>query len=66
MSTPSAPPVAVGDILAVTIDTAGPRGQGIVHLDNFILFVENIATGTKAKVKITHLGRTYANAKRVG
>ncbi len=66
MSTPPAPPVAIGDILSVAIDTAGPHGQGIAHLDNFIIFVENIAVGVKAKVKITHLGRTYANAKRVG
>ena len=66
MAAPNSAPVALGDVLNVTIDTAGPHGQGIVHLENFIIFVQNCPPGAKAKVKITHLGRTYANAQRVG
>lgn len=59
-------PVAVGDVLDVTIEATGGRGDGIAKKDGFVIFVKGASQGQTVKVKITSLGRSSANAEVVG
>lgn len=58
-------PVAVGDVVEVTIESQGARGDGIAKKDNFIIFVKGASKGEVCKVKITEVKRTFANAEKV-
>lgn len=53
-------PVAVGDVVEVTIETQGREGDGIAKVDGFVVFVKNGAKGETCKVKITDVRRTHA------
>ncbi len=59
-------PVDLGQVLEVNIDAQGPHGQGVAHLDEFVIFVTGAKAGQKARVKITKVARTFAEAIRVG
>lgn len=59
-------PVAVGDVFEVTIEATGSKGDGIAKKDGFVIFVKGASQGQTVKVKITSLGRTFANAEVVG
>lgn len=61
----SRPPVDPGDRLKVKIDAQGADGQGIAHLDDFVVFVPNAEVGKEITVIIEKCARTYANARRV-
>jgi predicted RNA-binding protein with TRAM domain len=53
-------PVAVGDIVEVTIQSVGGQGDGIAKKDGFVIFVKGAQKGETCKVKITEVKRTYA------
>lgn len=59
-------PVAVGDVLEVTIEATGSRGDGIAKKDGFVIFVKGASQGQTVKIKITSLSRSSANAEVVG
>jgi 23S rRNA (uracil1939-C5)-methyltransferase len=57
-------PVAVGDVVELTMESQGARGDGIAKKDNFVIFVKGAAKGETCKVKITELKRTFANGEK--
>lgn len=58
-------PVAVGDVLEVTIEATGSRGDGIAKKDGFVIFVKGASQGQTVKVKIVSMGRSSATAEVV-
>lgn len=58
-------PVAVGDVLEVTIDSTGKQGDGITKKDGFVIFVKGASQGQTVKIKIIALGRSSATAEVV-
>jgi predicted RNA-binding protein with TRAM domain len=59
-------PVAVGDVIDVSIEAEGGQGDGIAKVENFVVFVKGAKTGEKCKVKITDVKRTYAVGEKQG
>jgi predicted RNA-binding protein with TRAM domain len=59
-------PVDLGQILSVKVDADGPHGQGVAHIDEFVIFVSGAKMGQQAKIKITKVARTFAQSIRVG
>jgi predicted RNA-binding protein with TRAM domain len=53
-------PVAVGDVVDVTIESQGGQGDGIAKVDGFVVFVKGAQKGETCKVKIADVKRTYA------
>ena len=58
-------PVAAGDILEITIESSGSRGDGIAKKDGFVMFVKCAKKGETCKIKVMEVKRTYATAERV-
>ncbi len=42
-----------GDVLKVKIDGIGKNGDGIAHVDGFVVFVKGARQGSKVKIKVT-------------
>ncbi len=57
-------PVAIGDIVDVTIESQGGQGDGIAKVDGFVIFVKGVKKGESCKVKITDVKRTYGVGER--
>jgi predicted RNA-binding protein with TRAM domain len=53
-------PVEEGRQYEVTIDAEGSKGDGIAHIDGFVVFVNGAKSGAKHKIKITAVRRTFA------
>ena len=58
-------PVEAGKEYVVTIDAKGAKGDGIAHVEGFVIFVAGGIVGEKAKVKITAVKRTFALGEKV-
>ncbi|MDD5337128.1 MAG: TRAM domain-containing protein [Candidatus ainarchaeum sp.] len=58
-------PVSVGDVIDVTIEATGAKGDGIAKKDGFVIFVKGASQGQTVKVKITSMGRSSASAEVV-
>jgi len=58
-------PVDEGKEYVVTIESQGTKGEGIAHVEGFVIFVANAKVGEKAKVRITALKRTFALGEKV-
>jgi len=58
-------PVAVGDVVNVTIESVGGQGDGIAKVEGFVIFVKNAQKGESCKVKIVDVKRTYAVGEKV-
>lgn len=50
-------PVKVGDIVDVTIEAVGEKGDGIAKIKGFVIFVPNAKEGETVKIKITKVLR---------
>lgn len=59
-------PVAVGDIVDLTIEATGSRGDGIAKKEGFVIFVKGAQQGQVVKAKIISVGRSSATAEVVG
>lgn len=59
-------PVEDGEVIKVTIDTAGPAGVGLAHMEEYVLYVHGGVVGATCRVKIRKAHRTYAEAEVVG
>ncbi len=59
-------PVAVGDVVDVTIESVGGQGDGIAKVSGFVVFVKSAKKGETCKVKISEVKRTYAVGEKVG
>lgn len=53
----------INDELTVKIEKLSNLGLGIAKVDGFVIFVENACPGDEAKIVITNVSKTYANAK---
>lgn len=53
-------PVEEGKIYEVTIDAQGAKGDGIAHIEGFVVFIPGAKVGEKVKIKITSVKRTFA------
>jgi predicted RNA-binding protein with TRAM domain len=58
-------PVEEGKEYEVTIDAKGAKGDGIAHVEGFVLFVAGGEVGQKVKVRVTAVKRTFAIAEKV-
>jgi len=58
-------PVEEGKIYEVTIDAQGAKGDGIAHVEGFVVFVAGGKAGKQVRVKITAVKRTFALAEMV-
>ncbi len=46
-------PVKVGDVVSVTIEAVGSKGDGIAKKDGFVIFIKDAKQGQTVSVKIT-------------
>ncbi|MCX8194750.1 MAG: TRAM domain-containing protein [Candidatus Micrarchaeota archaeon] len=58
-------PVEEGKEYEVIIDAKGAKGDGIAHIEGFVIFVPNAEVGEKVKIKITAVKRTFAVGEKV-
>lgn len=54
------PPVEEGKEYDVVIDAQGSRGDGIAHVEGFVVFVPGGKVGETVRIRITALKRTFA------
>lgn len=59
-------PVEVGDVIEVTIESTGAKGDGIAKVNNFVVIVPGAKEGQKVKVKISRVLKKMAFAEIVG
>ncbi|MEM3400223.1 MAG: TRAM domain-containing protein [Candidatus Micrarchaeia archaeon] len=53
-------PVAEGNEYEVTIDAQGSKGDGIAHIEGFVIFVPGVKIGQTVRIRITSVRRTFA------
>ena len=53
-------PVNRGDIVEVTIEGTGAKGDGIAKVNNFVIIVPGVKQGDQVKVKITRVLKKMA------
>lgn len=58
-------PVEEGREYEVTIDAKGAKGDGIAHVEGFVVFVSGGNVGETVKVRITSVKRTFALGEKV-
>jgi len=58
-------PVEEGKEYEVTIDAQGAKGDGIAHVESFVVFVPNATAGEKLKVKIVAIRNRFAIGERI-
>ncbi|MEM4348312.1 MAG: TRAM domain-containing protein [Candidatus Anstonellaceae archaeon] len=58
-------PVAEGEEYEVNIEAKGARGDGITHIEGFVVFVPGAEVGKKVKIRIKTVKRTFAVAEIV-
>lgn len=54
------PPIKEGDIIEITIEGTGAKGDGIGKIDNFVVMVPGAREGDTVKVRITRVLRRMA------
>ena len=58
-------PVEEGKEYEVAIDAQGAKGDGIAHIDSFVVFVANAKVGESIKVRITAVRTRFAIGEKV-
>ena len=59
-------PVEVDKEYEVEITDMSRRGDtGVARIEGFVIFVPDTKPGDHVKVKITNVGRSYANAEKI-
>ena len=53
-------PIQEGDIVDLTIESTGAKGDGIAKIDNFVVIVPGVQEGETVKVKITRVLKKMA------
>jgi predicted RNA-binding protein with TRAM domain len=56
-------PVKVGDELEVTISEVSRRGDGLIRIQGYVVFIPNTKQGDKVKIRITEIRPNYAVAQ---
>nr|MDD6336442.1 23S rRNA (uracil(1939)-C(5))-methyltransferase RlmD [bacterium] len=57
------PPVQSGQNVIMDIEDIGMAGEGIGHVQGYAVFVPGVLPGEKARVGITHAGRSMAHGR---
>jgi len=58
-------PVEVGDVIEVTIESTGAKGDGIAKVNNFVIIIPGAKEGDKVKIKISRVLKKMAFAEVV-
>ncbi len=58
-------PIKVGDVVEVTIEAVGEKGDGLAKISGFVLFIPGVKQGEKHNVKITRVLRSVGFAEVV-
>ncbi len=58
-------PIKVGDVVEVTIEAVGEKGDGLAKISGFVLFIPGVKQGEKHTVKITRVLRSVGFAEVV-
>ncbi|MEG3224239.1 MAG: deoxyribonuclease [Methanobacteriales archaeon Met13] len=58
-------PIAEGEEYEVKIEDLGKEGDGITHVDGFVVFIPDTKVGDEVKVRITSVRRRFAFAEKV-
>jgi len=60
-------PISVneGQEMEVVIDDIGSRGDGIVRIHGFLIFVPQTKTGERLKIKIVRVGRKICHRGKI-
>lgn len=56
-------PVRKGDVIEVEIEDEGDEGDGVATVDDFVLFVEDVAVGDEVQVEVTEVRANYGFAE---
>jgi predicted RNA-binding protein with TRAM domain len=59
-------PVEVGKEYDVEIEETSRRGEGITRIEGLVVFVPNTKPGDKLRIKVTNVGRRFAEAEVIG
>ncbi|MBM4241722.1 MAG: TRAM domain-containing protein [Euryarchaeota archaeon] len=62
---PKRAPLDVGEEYDVKIEDLGKEGDGLTHIEGFVVFVPGTQVGDEVKVKITSVRRSFAFAEKV-
>ena len=63
---PRSPPVNVGDEYEVKVEAVGEKGDGVVRVNGFVLFVPGVKEGDEIKIKINKVLSKVGFAEKVG
>ena len=58
-------PVKEGDIVEVTVESVGAKGDGIAKKDGFVIFIPGAQKGETIQAKIVSLKRTFGIGEKV-
>ncbi len=58
-------PVKEGDMVEVTVESVGAKGDGIAKKDGFVIFIPGAQKGETIQVKIVALKRTFGIGEKV-
>ena len=58
-------PVKEGDIVEVTVESVGAKGDGIAKKDGFVIFIPGAQKGETINVKVVSLKRTFGIGEKV-
>ena len=56
-------PVEIGKEYDVEIEETSRRGEGITRIEGLVVFVPNTKPGDKLRIKVTNIGRRFAEAE---
>lgn len=59
------PPVAEGDVISGKIDSLGEKGDGVLKIGTFVIFVPDVVKDEEVKLKITRVLKKYAFAEKI-
>lgn len=59
------PPVQVGEVIEVTVEAKGDKGDGIAKVKGFVLFIPGASAGQRLKVKITKVHSKVGFAEKL-
>jgi 23S rRNA (uracil1939-C5)-methyltransferase len=59
-------PPRPGDIIDLSIETLAYGGQGLAHVDGFVVFVRGAVPGDVVRAQVTKRKRSYAEARLLG
>ncbi|MFN3622290.1 MAG: TRAM domain-containing protein [Nitrososphaerales archaeon] len=58
-------PVKLGEELEVTVSEVSKRGDGLVRIEGYVVFISNTKQGDTVKIRITQIRPNYAIAQVV-